>query len=245
MRAALPALKASSSSKQWLARQARDPFVRARAGEDSASTTAKTPKTYRARSSFKLDELARKHPAILSGRAVVDLGAAPGGWSQVAERAIRHRHGVVVAVDLLPIEPMPGVEVVTGDFFAPDVRSRVEQLLAAGDRYDRTTADVVLSDMMAAMSGNRVRDVQASLDLVEAATEFAHLVLRPADGDYYAGGSLVMKYFHHPDLVEFKKTQLDPCFAKVVTDKPKASRAESSEAYFVCLGYKGRAGGSV
>ncbi|TXT13608.1 hypothetical protein VHUM_00975 [Vanrija humicola] len=230
MRAALPALKASSSSKQWLARQARDPFVRARAGGEG------TARTFRARSSFKLDELARRHPALLSGRAVVDLGAAPGGWSQVAERAVRHRHGVVVAVDLLPMEAMRGVEVVTGDFFAPDVRARIEQLLAAGDRYDRCTADTVLSDMMAAMSGNRVRDVQASLDLVSAATEFAHLVLRPADGD--------MKFFHHPDLVDFKKTELDPCFAKVVTDKPKASRAESSEAYFVCLGYKGRAGAS-
>ncbi|KAL1410977.1 2' O-ribose methyltransferase [Vanrija albida] len=235
MRAALTALKASSSSKQWLARQARDPFVRARAGD------AGTAKAYRARSGFKLDELARKHPALLGGRAVVDLGAAPGGWSQVAERAIRHRHGVVVAVDLLPMDAMPGVSVVTGDFFAPDVQDKVHALLAAGDRYERGTADTVLSDMMAAMSGNRVRDVQASLDLVGAATEFAHLVLRPADGDY-AGGSLVMKFFHHPDLVAFKKEQLDPCFAKVVTDKPKASRSESSEAYFVCLGYKGRVG---
>lgn len=190
MRAALPALKASSSSKQWLARQAKDPFVRARAGS-AEGKTAKPAKTYRARSSFKLDELRRKHPSILSGRAVVDLGAAPGGWSQVAERAIRHRHGVVVAVDLLPMEPLPGVEVVTGDFFAPDVRARVEELLAAGDRYDRRTADVVLSDMMGDMSGNRVRDVQASLDLVEAATQFAHLVLRPKDGEWYEGGSLV------------------------------------------------------
>lgn len=116
----------SSSSTRWLARQAQDPFVRSRSG------------AYRARSAFKLKDLAHKYPIL--GRRVVDLGAAPGGWSQVAaERQRQYRgRGVVVAVDLLPIEAMPGVQVVEGDFFDPSVQSRVLELLKAAPmaRYD-------------------------------------------------------------------------------------------------------------
>jgi 23S rRNA (uridine2552-2'-O)-methyltransferase len=113
------ALFKSSSSTRWLARQSRDPFVRSRGG------------SYRARSAFKLKDLAGKYPIL--GRRVVDLGAAPGGWSQVAaERQRQYRgKGVVVAVDLLPMEEMKGVEVVTGDFFEPAVQSRVLELLKA------------------------------------------------------------------------------------------------------------------
>ncbi|GMK54063.1 hypothetical protein CspeluHIS016_0106490 [Cutaneotrichosporon spelunceum] len=263
----------SSSSTRWLARQSRDPFVRSRGG------------SYRARSAFKLKDLATKYPIL--GRRVVDLGAAPGGWSQVAaERQRQYRgKGVVVAVDLLPMEEMRGVEVVTGDFFEPAVQSRVLELLraapttrgvqaaptpwgmkAGNEAEVQTTgeegegmgvetavdiglADCVLSDMMASMSGIRDRDVAASLDLVSTATWLAHQVLRPKD-DSYAGGSLVyvlsltsangsLKFFMHPDLVDFRKKQLEPYFSKVATDKPTSSRKESAEAYWVCLGYKG------
>ncbi|CAK9783870.1 unnamed protein product [Cutaneotrichosporon oleaginosum] len=262
------ALLKSSSSTRWLARQSRDPFVKSRGG------------AYRARSAFKLKDLAGKYPIL--GRRVVDLGAAPGGWSQVAaekQRQFRGK-GVVVAVDLLPMEAMPGVEVVTGDFFDTGVQSRVLELLRAAPRSwarlgqkdeqggnaeaadkegasstaemaDTGLADCVLSDMMASMSGIRDRDVAASLDLVSAATWLAHQVLRSKD-DEYAGGSLVyvphresssadisLKFFMHPELVDFRKKQLEPYFFKVVTDKPASSRKESAEAYWVCLGYKG------
>lgn len=221
------ALLKSSSSTRWLARQARDPFV---AGRGS----------YRARSAFKLKDLAKKYPIM--GRRIVDLGAAPGGWSEVAaERQRQYRgRGVVVAVDLLPMEPIRGVQIVQGDFFDAGVQSKVLELLRGAGAPKRkvekegegeastkkrepkipfglmsapepqttpeaeaeqtqpeTTvestqglADCVLSDMMAAMSGIRDRDVQASLDLVGAATWLAHQVLRPKDTEY-DGGSLV------------------------------------------------------
>ncbi|BEI89377.1 uncharacterized protein CcaverHIS019_0207390 [Cutaneotrichosporon cavernicola] len=269
MNATSALLKSSSSSTRWLSRQTRDPFVRSRGG------------SYRARSAFKLKDLATKHPIL--GRRVVDLGAAPGGWSQVAaERQQQYRgKGIVVAVDLLPMEVMRGVEVVTGDFFEPAVQSRVLELLRAaptktptaartawgmrvskegedetglegegtvageegetveaGKEVNFGLADCVLSDMMAPMSGIRDRDVAASLDLVSAATWFAHQVLRPKDEEH-SGGSLVLKFFMHPDLVDFRKKQLEPYFSKVVTDKPASSRKESAEAYWVCLGYKG------
>ncbi|KLT39108.1 23S ribosomal RNA methyltransferase [Cutaneotrichosporon oleaginosum] len=211
------ALLKSSSSTRWLARQSRDPFVKSRGG------------AYRARSAFKLKDLAGKYPIL--GRRVVDLGAAPGGWSQVAaekQRQFRGK-GVVVAVDLLPMEAMPGVEVVTGDFFDTGVQSRGASSTA--EMADTGLADCVLSDMMASMSGIRDRDVAASLDLVSAATWLAHQVLRSKDDD--------LKFFMHPELVDFRKKQLEPYFFKVVTDKPASSRKESAEAYWVCLGYKG------
>lgn len=191
MRPALTALK-SSSSNRWLARQAQDPFVRSRA-TGQQGTGAGTQ--LRARSGFKLSELARKYP-LLHGRAVVDLGAAPGGWSQVAAKAIRRQSrrghggipGAVVAVDLLPMEELEGVQVVEGDFFDHSVQEQVRMGLKGFNKDG--SADTVLSDMMAAMSGVRVRDVQSSLDLVQAATTFAHVVLRPKK-DSYPGGSLV------------------------------------------------------
>lgn len=193
MRSALVALK-SSSSNRWLARQARDPFVRGRAAGDLPSGTH-----LRARSGFKLGELASKYKGLFRGRAVVDLGAAPGGWSQVALAAVQKqsgrgggREGAVVAVDLLPMDELPGVEVVTGDFFDPQVQEQVRNGLRGAKGNEDGSADTVLSDMMAAMSGVRVRDIQASLDLVSAATEFAHAVLRPANAETgYQGGSLV------------------------------------------------------
>jgi len=180
----------SSSSNRWLQRQANDPFVRGRSEGGGGLPTL------RARSGFKLAELAKKYRNLLHGRAVVDLGAAPGGWTQVAAAAVARRGGAVVAVDILPMEEIRHAFVVEGDFFDEQVQSQVRRHLE-GMRKDQVkidknegeeagegstaVADTVLSDMMAPMSGVRVRDVQASLDLVAAATEFAHQVLRPAD----------------------------------------------------------------
>lgn len=255
------ALLKSASSNRWLARQARDPFVKGRVDPE-------LPTSLRARSGFKLVELAKKHRTLLHGRAIVDLGAAPGGWTQVAAAAVKKRGGAVVAVDLLPMEDIPGADFVQGDFFDAGVQAQVRAFLQrrrkASTEAEAPIADTVLSDMMAAMSGVRDRDIQASLDLVSAATDFAHQVLRPADPEdvlqsestadevkRYKGGSLVyvpleiqpngrLKFFMHPDLVAFRKTSLDPYFARVVTEKPKSSRSESSEAYWVCMGYRGR-----
>lgn len=158
----------------------------------------------RARSAFKLLDLNGKYK-ILRGN-VVDLGAAPGGWSQVAARSGRVKN--IVAVDLLPIDPMERVQTLRGDFLDWDVQNKVREMLrpvasqsppdsdvsavvgaaspsAAAQLEKRAPkADVVLSDMMAAMSGVKARDTQASLDLVEAASEFAHSVLKP-------GGAMV------------------------------------------------------
>ncbi|KAL7424268.1 2' O-ribose methyltransferase [Cryptotrichosporon argae] len=253
MRATFVLLK-SSSSGRWLSRQQADPYVRSRGGGMGTGAGAGAG-AYRARSSFKLLELAERYPILARGGVVVDLGAAPGGWAQVAAGRVGvglRGRGRVIALDLLGMDPIAGVDVWTGDFLDPAVRAR----LAA----DVGKVDTVLSDMMAPMSGVRARDVQASLDLVGAAATFARCVLRPgvvegaeggeASGSRSAmgdgavsseahGGSFVVKFFMHPDLLAFRKRELDPFFRRIVTDKPKASRAESSEAYWVCMGFRG------
>ncbi|BEI81581.1 hypothetical protein CcaverHIS002_0207410 [Cutaneotrichosporon cavernicola] len=214
MNATSALLKSSSSSTRWLSRQTRDPFVRSRGG------------SYRARSAFKLKDLATKHPIL--GRRVVDLGAAPGGWSQTPTAA-RTAWGMRVSKEGEDETGLEGEGTVAGE---------EGETVEAGKEVNFGLADCVLSDMMAPMSGIRDRDVAASLDLVSAATWFAHQVLRPKDEEH-SGGSLVLKFFMHPDLVDFRKKQLEPYFSKVVTDKPASSRKESAEAYWVCLGYKG------
>ncbi|WVQ78496.1 hypothetical protein IAT38_000582 [Cryptococcus sp. DSM 104549] len=280
MRPFLPLLKGkgSASSSRWLARQSRDPYVRQR------SPSSDNQPAYRSRSSFKLVSLAKAHPILgKDTKSVVDLGAAPGGWSQVAAKLLGLTKGKgkadkgeikmedgnegaeateavvqpavpakkpraqVWAVDILPIEPLPAVHTIQGDFLSSQVRSSLEALV--GKPEEGGGVDTVLSDMMAPMTGVRTRDVGLSLELCAAATVFARGVLRRAgEGEktevvrgkkVWPGGNLVMKFFAHPDLDEFKKFELDPWFGKVVVEKPKESRSESSEAYWVCLGFKG------
>jgi 23S rRNA (uridine2552-2'-O)-methyltransferase len=224
MRLSLPTLKHSSSSKQWLSRQSRDPYVNAASGVGSGTI-------YRARSAHKLVSLSARYPSLLrQGNLVVDLGAAPGGWSQVSAQKLRGK-GMVWAVDLLGMDRVQGVEVIRGDFLCPTVQEDLRLRIAAyGGRLgqaeglgpapadgkessgsrdtindaelgDTLAVDTVLSDMMAPMSGVRLRDVQSSLDLVMAATTFANKVLRPAapgeevvgmgKAKVYPGGNLV------------------------------------------------------
>ncbi|KAI9638003.1 putative cell division protein [Dioszegia hungarica] len=281
MRASTRLWKSSSgSSNRWLARQQQDPYVRLRTSPSSSSSSSPA-ESYRSRSAFKLVSLAAKYPALLSrGKAVVDLGAAPGGWSQVAinrsgssgpgsdgEGGARSR-GKVIAVDISPMEPIPGVSILKGDFLTLGVQRRVREMV--GGRGGERGVDTVLSDMMAPMSGVRGRDVQASLDLCGAAAEFGREVLvvggqegedhghgdgGPAEAHgeevkktegkiakgrkVYPGGNMVLKFFAHPDLEAFRKEELEPWFAKVSVEKPKESRSESSEAYFICQGFKG------
>ncbi|KIR54127.1 ribosomal RNA large subunit methyltransferase J [Cryptococcus gattii Ru294] len=249
MRLSAILFKSSSSSNRWLARQSRDPYVRQRVGTPSSSSQP----SYRSRSSFKLVSLAKSHP-ILSRetKSVVDLGAAPGGWSQVAA----HLLGVdkkltskprVWAIDILPMDPIPAVRTLQGDFLSSSVRETLQSLV--GTPESGGGVDTVLSDMMAPMTGVRTRDVGLSLELCAAATVFARGVLKQASKEdevkiikgkkVWPGGNLVMKFFAHPDLDGFRRLELDQWFGKVVVEKPKESRSESSEAYWVCLGFKG------
>ena len=213
-------LKSTSSSTRWLARQSRDPYVRSRS-QPSPPPKSGTSPAYRSRSSFKLLSLNDRHPILLSQpklsdpeKIVVDLGAAPGGWSQVASHLLKDR-GRVFAVDLLDVMPIQGVDVLKGDFLDARVQMALADRIKAyrpstfglqggseyEDREREVLVDVVLSDMMAPMSGVRLRDVQASLDLVQAATHFAVRILKNAGEDevvkevrgrkVYPGGNLV------------------------------------------------------
>ncbi|WWD09847.1 hypothetical protein V865_007975 [Kwoniella europaea PYCC6329] len=275
-------LKSSSSSSRWIARQSRDPYVKSRSGSGNSSSGSQNQPAYRSRSSFKLLSLATKYPSLLGPttagdkKVIVDLGAAPGGWSQVVSHLTKGR-GKVFALDILDIEPIPGVEVIKGDFLSEEVREelRIRTIHSkptsqnqhedhdkdkVGEEYTSTftstttpqgMVDCVLSDMMAPMTGNKTRDISLSLQLCAAATVFARDVLKQAPkGEevrkekekgkkVWPGGNLVIKFFAHPDMDEFRSLELDPWFGKVVVEKPKESRSESSEAYWVCLGYKG------
>ncbi|EIW68003.1 hypothetical protein TREMEDRAFT_18081, partial [Tremella mesenterica DSM 1558] len=232
------------SSSRWLSRHSKDPYVLKRSSSDE---------NYRSRSSFKLLSLITRYPLFGQGSNVVDLGAAPGGWSQVAVKYVfnkqkqdqkvadnkveqhnvmrekeRRKRGSVFALDILPMEPIPDVDIITGDFLDDNDIELGE--IGNVEEKDELLLDCVLSDMMAPMSGIRIRDIQASLDLVRGATQFAKTKRKLMDS---------MKFFSHPDLDDFKRQELIPFFDKVFVDKPKESRKESSEAYFVCMGYKG------
>ncbi|KZV93360.1 23S ribosomal RNA methyltransferase [Exidia glandulosa HHB12029] len=149
-----------------------------------------------------------------------------------AEDVARGR-GTIIAVDLKNMPPITGVNFVQGDFLLPDVQETVRMLIPPDARSGKRYVDLILSDMGANMSGNRIKDSQDSIDLCTAAMQFAHKNLRPYDVSQL-GGTLVMKHFTHPLLIEFRKKQLEPYFHRVFYIKPKASRDESSEGYWVC-----------
>ncbi len=194
------------SSNRWLSRQAADPYVK-----------AARAKGWRSRAAFKLEELDRKDRFLRPGQGIVDLGAAPGGWSQLAaERA--GKHGRVVALDLLPMDPLPGVEFLHGDFRAADVLEALEALV--GRRVD-----LVLSDMAPNISGVTARDQALSMDLAELALEFALDWLEPK-------GVFVVKLFQGAGFDEFV-ARARSSFARLRLRKPEASRKESREIYLV------------
>lgn len=199
------------SSTRWLARQLNDPYVReARA------------KGYRSRAAFKLIELDCKSRFLRKGSIVVDLGAAPGGWTQVAAEHVGPA-GRVVAIDLLEMEPVAGAEILQGDLREAESVERVEKML--GGR-----ADVVLSDMAAPTTGHRATDHLRTVALFEAALDLAERVLKP-------GGTFVGKIFQGGatgDLLARIKKR----FREVKHVKPPASRAESVELYLVATGFR-------
>ena len=204
--------KRSASSRAWLMRQLNDPYVQ----------EAKA-KGYRSRAAFKLIELDSKFRFLKRGARILDLGAAPGGWSQVAKARVGEE-GHVVAADILPIEPIAGVVTLEADLLDAETPERLRDALGG-------EADVVLSDMAALTTGHRATDHLRTTALFEAATTVAESVLRP-------GGAFVGKVFQGGAegtmLSRLKKT-----FTQVRHVKPPASRSESVELYLVATGFRG------
>ena len=209
------ARKRSASSTRWLERQLNDPYV-ARARREG----------YRSRAAYKLVELDDRFRFLKPGAAVVDIGAAPGGWSQVAaERVKAPEKGRVVAIDLLPMDPIRGVDVLRMDFMAAGAEEALKQAIHG--------AEVVLSDMAASATGHRQTDHWKIMALAEAAADFARDVLKP-------GGAFVAKVLRGGSentlLMALKRD-----FREVRHVKPAASRADSAELYVVALGFRGTA----
>jgi 23S rRNA (uridine2552-2'-O)-methyltransferase len=205
-------VKKSSSSKQWLQRHVNDPYVQRSKREG-----------YRARSAYKLAEIDARDKLLKPGMVVVDLGAAPGGWSQVASKKVGAA-GKVIAVDLLPMEPITGVTIIQDDFTSRAGEAAVKEAL--GGRK----ADVVLSDMAPNISGIPTRDQALAFTLAEAARDFALLHLKPE-------GVLLVKVLMGAGYDDYLRS-LRGTFGKVVVRKPGASREESVEQYLVARGPK-------
>ena len=219
--------KSAKVNKAWLSDHVNDPYVRLARKEG-----------YRARAAYKLKEIDESLNLLKPGQLVVDLGSAPGAWSQYVRRrfapkaagvggaASRALNGTIVALDLLPMEAIEGVSFIQGDFTDEAVAAQLQQALQG------RPVDVVLSDMAPNLSGVAVSDAARMSLLVEVAVDFARQHLRPE-------GSLVTKVFHgsgYSQLVElFKKT-----FRVVKPVKPKASRDKSSETFLVGSGLKAR-----
>jgi 23S rRNA (uridine2552-2'-O)-methyltransferase len=207
----------SESSRKWLARQLNDPYV-ARAKRDG----------YRSRAAYKLIEIDDKHHLLKHGGRVADLGAAPGGWSQVAQKRVG-ASGRVVGIDILEMDEIPGVELATIDFLDPAAPDSLKAMLGG-------PADVVLSDMAANATGHRQTDHLKIMALVEAAAEFASEVLKP-------GGSFLAKVIQGGTEGALL-AQLKRDFATVKHVKPAASRSDSAELYVLATGFRGRAASS-
>ena len=177
---------------------------------------------HRARAIYKLMEMDERDRLIKPGHYVVDLGAAPGSWSEYAAQKVA-KNGRVFALDLLEIDPIPGVEFIQGDFRSDEV---LEQLMGLIENHP---VDLVMSDMAPNISGMRAVDQPRAMYLAELSHELAKTVLKP-------GGDLLIKIFNGEGLDEFKK-QLREDFDKLIIRKPKASRARSRENYLLARGY--------
>ena len=202
------------SSTRWLERQLNDPYVRRAKAEN-----------YRSRAAFKLIELDERFGLLKGAKAVVDLGIAPGGWSQVVRRKVPQ--GRVVGIDLLPTDPIDGVTILQMDFMDETAPDRLKEALSG-------EADLVLSDMAANTVGHQQTDHLRTMALVEAGLLFATEVLRP-------GGAYVAKVLAggaDNQLVAGMKRH----FTAVKHAKPPASRKDSSEWYVIAQGFKGRDG---
>lgn len=204
------------SSKLWLERQLNDPYV-ARAKREG----------YRSRAVYKLSEIDDKYRFLKIGGRVVDLGAAPGGWSQIAAKraGAAEGKGRVVAIDILDMDPVPGVDFLKLDFLDPAAPDILKEKLGG-------KADVVLSDMAANATGHRKTDHLKIVGLVEAAAEFASEILQP-------GGAFLAKVIQGGTEGELL-AMLKRDFTSVKHVKPQASRADSAELYMLATGFRGR-----
>jgi len=204
------------ASTRWLTRQLNDPYV-----EEAKR------RGYRSRAAFKLSEIDDKCHLLRPGMSVVDLGAAPGGWSQVAARRIKVMtgKGTVIAVDVVEMEPISGVTALKLDLTDPDAADRIEEAL------NGKKADLVMSDMHAPATGHKPTDHLRIMGLVEAALDVAEDVLAP-------GGTFLAKVLQGGAGKELM-ARLNSSFAKVRHVKPKASRAESAEMYVLATGFRG------
>ena len=205
------------SSQRWLQRQLNDPYV-----EEARK------RGYRSRAAFKLLQIDDQFKILKPGGRIVDLGAAPGGWTQVAvERVSSGKNkGVVIGIDITPVEPIPGATVLAKDFYDDDAPAVLTGLLGG-------PADVVMSDMAAAATGETQVDHMRIMGLAETAHHFAAEVLAP-------GGGFVCKLFQG-GATQALLTLLKRDFATVRHVKPAASRAESAELYMVATGFRGGA----
>ena len=203
----------SKSSARWLREHFTDEYVKRAQAEG-----------YRSRAAYKLLEIHEKDRLLRPGQIVVDLGAAPGGWSQLAARFVGG-HGVVIALDILPMEPLPGVDFIEGDFREAAV---LERLLNA---LNGRPADLVISDMAPNTSGIKAVDQPRGMYLAELALDFARRCLRP-------GGDFLTKAFQGEGFDPFLR-ELRAAFATVAIRKPKASRARSAEQYLLARNYRG------
>lgn len=207
-------MKRSNSSKRWLQEHFADTYVKKAQAEG-----------LRSRAVYKLQEIDEKVNLIKPGMSIIDLGAAPGGWTQYAANKLKGSNkSNIFALDLLEIEPIPGVEFIQGDFREDAI---LEKLLATIPKH---SVDVLLSDMAPNISGNKEIDIPRAMYLAEITLDFAHNMLKK-------DGALLMKVFHgsgFDDLV--KQTRKE--FTKVSVQKPQASRSRSRETYLLAVGYK-------
>ncbi len=204
-------MQRSKSSKRWLQEHFDDVYVKKAQAEG-----------YRSRAIYKLKEIDEKERLFRPGMTVVDLGAAPGGWTQYVAQKL-DTQGKIIALDILPMDNLPGVDVILGDFREESVLKSLMALIP------ERSVDVVLSDMAPNMSGNVAVDIPRAMYLVELAFDFAQNMLKP-------GGSLVMKVFHGTGFDELIK-QARIQFKRVVIRKPAASRSRSRETYLLAKGY--------
>ena len=205
-------MKPSKTSKQWMREHVSDPFVQQAKKEG-----------YRSRAAYKLLEIDAKDHLLKSGTVVVDLGATPGGWSQVAAAKVGSS-GKVIALDLLPLDPLAGVDFIQGDFRDDAVLKQLENSLQG------KPVGLVISDMAPNISGVASADQARAMHLAELAMEFALEHLKP-------DGNFLVKVFQGEGFEDFYRLMRSR-FAKVVTRKPKASRDRSSELYLLGSGKK-------
>lgn len=207
-------MKKSKSSSRWLSDHENDEFV-LRARREG----------YRSRASYKLLEIDDKYKLLKSGKTVVDLGAAPGGWTQIAVQKTSPG-GFVLGLDLLEMAPLAGAELITGDFSEDAILTLVMQAL------DGRPVDLVISDMAPNLSGMTEIDQPRTIYLVELALEFARSVLKP-------GGALLMKCFEGAGVDDIQAL-IRSNFNKLNNVKPKASRNKSREIYLLARDYRGQ-----